>query len=104
MKISNKIIKKYESEILFDYVYLDIMYNGYRSVIGFKTKQLILYSVYRTLSRKDSAEMLGIPQDASKKEVKQAYLQMAKQFHPDNKVNDYLIIHMICNKDEIILI
>merc|ERR1712113_599434 len=64
----------------------DIMYNGYRSVIGFKTKQLILYSVYRTLSRKDSAEMLGIPQDASKKEVKQAYLQMAKQFHPDNKI------------------
>ena len=71
------------------------MYNGYRSVIGFKTKQLILYSVYRTLSRKDSAEMLGIPQDASKKEVKQAYLQMAKQFHPDNKVNDYLIIYSL---------
>ena len=69
------------------------MYNRYRSVIGFRNKSNILCRIrllsmshHDSLSRNEAADILGIRINASKKEVKQAYLQKAKIFHPDNKV------------------
>jgi len=38
--------------------------------------------------KKNLYEVLGVPKDASQKEIKSAYLQKAKKLHPDVKEND----------------
>ena len=62
------------------------MYNRYRFVVGLSRKKVTFYGQIRSMSRSEAAEILGVSQDASKKEVKEGYLKKAKLYHPDNKV------------------
>ena len=76
------------------------MYSTYRSLLGWNYRynrqnihvigffRLLSMTHHDSLSRNEAANILGIGINASKKEVKQAYLQKAKIFHPDNKVTN----------------
>ena len=65
------------------------MYSSYRYLIGLRVRlsrvQLSRDS-FRFLSRFEAASILEICEKSSKKEIKKAYLNKAKIFHPDNKV------------------
>ena len=66
------------------------MYSSYGLLIGLR-KELV---IKRALSTNEAIKLLGVERNATKKEIKQAYLVKAKLYHPDNKVghfwNDYL--------------
>lgn len=42
--------------------------------------------IRRYLTAFESARILGVSQDATKKDIKEAYLNKAKLYHPDNQV------------------
>ena len=40
------------------------------------------------MSKQDYYELLGLKKDANAKEIKKAYYDLAKKYHPDTNAND----------------
>ena len=63
------------------------MYNCCRLAVGINQKNHRFGNRHvRCMSRIEAAKLLGVTSAASKKEIKNAYKEMAKLYHPDNKV------------------
>lgn len=61
----------------------------YRLEIGqsiTKCRLRIIVNQNRFMSRLEATQILGIDQNSSPKEIKNAYIQLAKIYHPDSKV------------------
>ena len=65
------------------------MYSSYGLLIGLR-KELV---IKRALSTNEAIKLLGVERNATKKEIKQAYLVKAKLYHPDNKVSFHASHH-----------
>ena len=59
------------------------MYSSYGKIIGLRQKLVIR----RSISTDGALKLLEIERNATKQEIKKAYLAKAKLYHPDNKVN-----------------
>ena len=62
----------------------------YRLGVGQSTTKCrlrILLNQNRFMSRLEAAQVLGLDQNSSPKEIKNAYIKLAKLYHPDSKVN-----------------
>ena len=61
----------------------------YRLEIGqgiTKCRLRIILSQNRFMTRLEATQILGIEQNSSRKEIKKAYIELAKLYHPDSKV------------------
>ena len=62
----------------------------YRLGVGQSTTKCrlkIILNQNRFMSRLEAAQVLGVDQNSSPKEIKNAYIELAKLYHPDSKVN-----------------
>ena len=51
----------------------------------------------RWMSRLEASQTLKIEEHASKKEIKDAYIKLAKVYHPDSKVKISLLLFKVKN-------
>ncbi|XP_013865538.1 dnaJ heat shock protein family (Hsp40) member A3a [Austrofundulus limnaeus] len=63
-----------------------------RGLSGLKSPHVICTTFFHTSvpsnSKQDFYQILGVPRTANKKEIKKAYYQMAKKYHPDSNKDD----------------
>ncbi|XP_077353511.1 dnaJ heat shock protein family (Hsp40) member A3a isoform X1 [Festucalex cinctus] len=55
---------------------------------GFKATQCTFHTSTLANNKQDFYQVLGIPRTATQKEIKKAYYQMAKKYHPDTNKDD----------------
>ena len=61
----------------------------YRFEIGqgiTKCRLRIILSQKRSMTQLQATQISGVEQNASRKEIKKAYIELAKLYHPDSKV------------------
>ena len=61
----------------------------YRFEIGqgiTKCRLRIILSQKRSMTQLQATQILGVEQNSSRKEIKKAYIELAKLYHPDSKV------------------
>lgn len=61
----------------------------YRLEIGqgiTKCRLRIILSQKRFMTQLEATQILGVEQNSSRKEIKKAYIELAKLYHPDSKV------------------
>ncbi|KAM8962324.1 dnaJ homolog subfamily A member 3, mitochondrial isoform 2-T2 [Pelodytes ibericus] len=61
---------------------------GRGSVVGECTGTSHFHTSSVTYSKADYYQILGVPRNASQKEIKRAYIELAKKYHPDKNKDD----------------
>ena len=56
----------------------------YRHIILLKPRNVQYSFSHHLVSTREDYQVLGLPENATKEEIKTAYFLKAKQFHPDN--------------------